>query len=154
ALRADRDPLEALVADGGSILDDPTARPGTIAALRDEIRGVLLGYDVDPDRAERVAALLESTAVPALSPPARDDLATLKAEIVASADLEQLFRPAPPAVGGVVVPSNAARLRAYVRRMRAGGAGIAGDFMASLRAALGHYGITSLDHGDALERAV
>src|SRR5262249_52422918 len=51
-------------------------------------------------------------------------------------------------------PSNASRLRAYLRRMRAGGAGIAEDFLGLLKAALRHYGFESLEHDDALERAL
>ena len=42
----------------------------------------------------------------------------------------------------------------YVRRLRAGGAGIGEEFLALVRAALAHYGIASLEHSDALERAV
>src|SRR5262245_64857017 len=38
--------------------------------------------------------------------------------------------------------------------MRAGGAGIAEDFLDLLKAALRHYGVESLDHDDALERAL
>src|SRR5437667_265638 len=36
----------------------------------------------------------------------------------------------------------------------AGGAGTGEDFRALLRAALGHYGVASLVHGDSLERAL
>jgi acetyl/propionyl-CoA carboxylase alpha subunit/acetyl-CoA carboxylase carboxyltransferase component len=133
---------------------EASARRSAIAALRDETRAVLLGYDADPERARWLATLLESSDPGALSASLRDDLTALTAEVVVFADLEQLFVTAPRTVGGVVVPSNAARLRAYVRRMRAAGAGIAEDFLALLRVALGHYGITSLDHGDSLERAL
>ena len=42
----------------------------------------------------------------------------------------------------------------YVRRLRAGGAGIGEEFLVLVRAALAHYGIASLEHSDALERAV
>jgi acetyl-CoA carboxylase carboxyltransferase component len=42
----------------------------------------------------------------------------------------------------------------YVRRMRAGGAGISEEFLALVRAALAHYGVQGLEHSDALERAV
>ena len=142
---------------GLSILDtwDVERRQAALAALRAEVRAVLLGYDADPERAGHVVALLESVDPETLSPALRADLTTLQQEIVVFADLEQLFVNAPgPVAGGHVTPSNAARLRAYVRRMRAGGAGIGEDFLAQLRAALGHYGTPSLDHGDALERAV
>src|SRR4030095_16852864 len=55
---------------------------------------------------------------------------------------------------GHVDPSNAARLRGYLRRVRAGGAGVAEEVLVLLRAALAHYGIVSLGHGAALERAL
>jgi hypothetical protein len=42
----------------------------------------------------------------------------------------------------------------YVRRIRAGGAGISEEFLELVRAALRHYGVSSLEHSDALERAV
>src|SRR5262249_28989080 len=123
--------------------------------VRAEIRGILLGYDVDPERVHRLVALLES-ADPQMLPEARTtELAALAHEVVVFADLEQLFLTEPRAAGsGHVGPSNAALVRGYVRRMRAGGAGIAEDVLALLRAALGHYGIGKLAHGDALERAL
>ncbi|TMA34076.1 MAG: ATP-grasp domain-containing protein, partial [Deltaproteobacteria bacterium] len=158
-LGPDADPLGAFVggAAGGaadlSALDAPEAsqRRVAITALRDEIRTVLLGYDADPGRTRWLAALLESADQEMPS----GDLAALKHEIVVFADLEQLFFTAPrSAVGGHVGPSNAARLRGYVRRMRAGGAGTDEEFRALVRTALAHYGVASLDHGDALERAL
>ncbi len=166
ALTPEADPLGALLVDPAagaagareiSMLDTWPAsqRQAAIAALRDEIRAVLLGYDADPERAVCLAALLQAADPGALSDALRGDLAALQREIVLYADLDQLFVTAPGATAsGYVAPSNAARLRGYVRRMRAAGAGIGEDFLALLRAALGHYGITSLDHGDALERAL
>src|SRR5438445_5281859 len=158
-LGPDADPLGAFVAGaaGGasdlSALDasEASQRRVAITALRDEIRTVLLGYDADPGRTRWLVALLESADREMPS----GDLAVLKHEIVVFADLEQLFLTAPrSAVSGQVGPSNAARLRGYVRRMRAGGAGTDEDFRALVRTALGHYGVASLDHGDALERAL
>jgi acetyl/propionyl-CoA carboxylase alpha subunit/acetyl-CoA carboxylase carboxyltransferase component len=139
------DPLDALSGDPA---------PGALAALRDEVRSVLLGYDADPARAQRLAALFESIDAHALPTAARDGLVPFAAEIVVFADLEQLFVTAPRDSRGGIGPSNAASLRGYLRRMRAGGAGVAEPFGALLRTALGHYGIASLDHCDPLERAV
>ncbi|TMB39059.1 MAG: ATP-grasp domain-containing protein [Deltaproteobacteria bacterium] len=161
-LGPDVDPVvEPATGAGGppdlSALDarDSRQRRSAVAALRDEVRTVLLGYDTDPERAGRLAALLDSADRGALSRALADDLAALRDEVVVFADLEQLFLTAPrSAAGGGVVPSNAARLRGYLRRMRAGGAGIGEDFRALLRTALGHYGLASLEHGDALERAL
>jgi acetyl/propionyl-CoA carboxylase alpha subunit/acetyl-CoA carboxylase carboxyltransferase component len=162
-LDPEADPLGALLqapegaAQDLSSLDawPPARQDAAIATLRDEIRSVLVGYDADPERAERLAALLASCDESELSDALRDRLAVLAHEIVVFADLEQVFLTAPRAAArGRVDPSNAARLRAFVRRMRAGGAGIADEFLQLLRTALAHYGIGSLDHCDALERAL
>ena len=161
-LGPDTDPLGVDAAGGAgasylSALDarEASERRAAITALREEIRTVLLGYDADPERARWLAALLDSADGGTLSTALASDLTALKHEIVVFADLEQLFLTAPrSASGGQVGPSNAARLRGFVRRMRAGGAGTGEDFRALLRAALAHYGVASLVHGDSLERAL
>src|SRR6185369_10640572 len=99
-------------------------RRAAVAALVEEVRTVLIGYDADPPRAQRLTALLEETDPATLSPALRDELAAIARLIVVFADVEQLFLVAPRAAGkGLVDPSNAARLRAYLRRVRGGGAG-------------------------------
>jgi len=161
-LAPDADPLgvDAAGDAGASDLSAVDAREArerraAIAALREEIRTVLLGYDAEPERARRLAALLDSADGGTLSKTLASDLTALKHEIVVFADLEQLFLTAPrSAPGGQVGPSNAARLRGSLRRVRAGGAGTGEDFRALLGAALGHYGVASLEHGDSLERAL
>src|SRR5262249_40805108 len=125
------------------------------AALREELRGVLLGYDADPERTEKLLALLEAELPGTLSPASGGDLAAIRAEVVLFADVEQLFVRAPRvSAGHEVEPSNSAWLRIYLRRMRGGGTGIPAGFLDLLRAALAHYDITELSHGDALERAM
>ncbi len=149
-------------ADGAAVGDladldgfEPERRRAAIAALRDEVRSVLLGYDFDPARAQALVSLVDSGRADGLSSALRLEVAALGHEAVLFADLEQLFVATPPVAGtGEIEPSNAARLRGYVRRMRAGGAGIADDFLHLLRTALAHYGVTSLAHGDVLERAL
>ncbi|HEY8494521.1 MAG TPA: carboxyl transferase domain-containing protein, partial [Myxococcota bacterium] len=85
----------------------------------------------------------------------RAELAELRHELGVFVDVETLFLRAPRGLAsGGREPSNLARLRAYVRRMAAEGAGIAPAFLALLRRALAHYGIASLAPCDALERAV
>ncbi len=146
ALAREADALAPLLAGGPA-----AGRHAAVAALVDEVRTVLLGYDAEPGRAQRLTALIESIDAAAL----RDELAILVRLVVVFADVEQLFLGAPrSAAKGHVDPSNAARLRAYLRRARGGGAGIAEDFLVLLRAALAHYGIASLAHDAALERAL
>src|SRR3990170_749657 len=123
------------------------------AAAREEVRRVLLGYDASGERTERLAAFLNAALPEGLSEPFRRELAAVREEIAVFADVEQLFIRAPRAsVGGEVGPSNSARLRMYVRRMRAGGAGVSEEFLALVRAALARYGVQTLEHSDALAR--
>ena len=146
-----RGPASLAVLDGASAQE----RRAAVETLREEIGAVLRGYDVDAARVATLAAFLESAESVTLSAATRSDLATLRDEVILFTDVEQLFLAAPRLAGeGTVDPSNAARLRAYVRRMRAGGGGVSESFLALLRTALAHYGVTSLVHHDALERAI
>jgi acetyl/propionyl-CoA carboxylase alpha subunit/acetyl-CoA carboxylase carboxyltransferase component len=131
------------------------ARNEALEAVRDEVLHVFLGYDVNQQRVDRLIALLNAPLPEELSLDFRRALAEIRRELCAFADVEQLMIRSPRAsVSGDLGPSNSARLRVYVRRLRAGGAGISDEFLALVRAALAHYGIASLDHSDALERAV
>ena len=134
---------------GGSAWQD------VMGAVRDEIRRVLLGYDANPARCQSLLEFLEAELPETLSADARSELAEIRQELIAFADVECLFIRAPRAsVSGGLGPSNNARLRMYVRRIRAEGAGIAEEFLALVRKALSHYGVADLTQTDALERAV
>ncbi len=160
------DPLEPLFApEEGERLGHPDllradrASPGTrraaIEAVREEVRRVLLGYDANPERADRLAAFLEAPLPDGLSTSFRSELAELRKELISFVDVARLFIRSPAAsVSGGLGPSNAARLRMFVRRLRAGGAGLAEEYLELVRRALVHYGITGLDPSPALERAV
>jgi acetyl/propionyl-CoA carboxylase alpha subunit/acetyl-CoA carboxylase carboxyltransferase component len=160
------DPLEPLfVPDADGELGEPDlaradaaaqgVRAEALEAVRDEVLHVFLGYDVNEERVERLVALLHAPLAEELSAELRGELAGIRRELCAFADVEQLLIRSPRAsVSGDLGPSNNARLRMFVRRLRASGAGIEEEFLALVRAALSHYGITSLEHGDALERAV
>jgi acetyl/propionyl-CoA carboxylase alpha subunit/acetyl-CoA carboxylase carboxyltransferase component len=131
------------------------ARREAIAAVREEIRRVLLGYDANPARGESLVAFLEAGLPDDLSEDFRLQLSEIRSELVTFADIEELFIRAPRAsVSGELGPSNNARFRMYVRRLRAGGAGIAQEFLDLVKRALSHYGIVDLAPSDALERAV
>ncbi len=130
-------------------------RRSAMAAVRDETRRVLLGYDVNPQRADRLAEFLEASLPSELSEGFCRELVEIREEIVLLADISVLFVRSPAAsVSGELGPSNNARLRMYVRRVRAGGAGLAEEFLDLLRTALAHYGVAKLDPSDALERAI
>jgi acetyl/propionyl-CoA carboxylase alpha subunit/acetyl-CoA carboxylase carboxyltransferase component len=165
-LPSDTDPLDLFFSKGegdeGELPDlqaleraDATARRAAIEASRDEIRRVLMGYDVNPARGERLVALLEGPIPEDLSAALRGELAEIRHELAIFADIEQLFVRAPHAsVSGDVGPSNHARLRAYMRRMATEGSGMPEAFLVILRRALTHYGIESLEASDSLKRAV
>ncbi|UCE86175.1 MAG: ATP-grasp domain-containing protein [Deltaproteobacteria bacterium] len=169
-LPAETDPLDHFFARGR---EGPSGQPDLAAAAaldaadrrlaveaaRDEIYRLLLGYDANPERVEKLVAVLETPLPDGLPEAFRREVFEICHELALFADVEQLFSPAPSTVAGIeeareIRPSNLARLRMYVRRMRAGGAGIAADFLDLLRTALAHYGVSGLAYGDALERAV
>jgi len=134
---------------------DPALRRQGIESLRGEIRRALLGYDVNAERGERLVALLEARLPAGLEPGMLAELAEVRLELTTFADVEQLFIRAPRAsVSGELGPSNNARLRMFVRRLHAAGSGIAPEFLELVSDALAHYGVHSLEPGDALERAV
>ncbi len=156
----EEDPLSLFLSDDGVDLAaadraDPGLRQAAVSAAGEEIRRVLLGYDADPSRVEALLAFLSVPLPDGLSAGLRAQLALVRREAVLFADVEELFIRSPRAsVSGERGPSNQARTRMYVRRMRAGGAGLAQEYLALLRAALAHYGTPDLTGGPETERAV
>ncbi len=132
------DPLEPLFASGaGGELGapdllradaaPPDVRSDALEAVRDEVLHVFLGYDVNEERVERLVSLLDAPLPPELSAEllrrARRDpprAVRLRRRRAAAS-----IRSPRASVSGDLGPSNNARLRMYVRRLRAGGAGIA-----------------------------
>jgi acetyl/propionyl-CoA carboxylase alpha subunit/acetyl-CoA carboxylase carboxyltransferase component len=165
-LPSQRDPLALLfdeAADGGlgepnlSAADhaDLSARRRAIDAFREETRRVVLGFDANVARAERLFAFLEAPIPEDLSESFRRELAEIRHELTTFADMERIFiRAQRASVSGQLGPSNDARFRMYVRRIRAAGAGMAEEFLDLLRQALAHYGVMDLTPSDALDRAV
>jgi acetyl/propionyl-CoA carboxylase alpha subunit/acetyl-CoA carboxylase carboxyltransferase component len=149
-LAADRAVAEGRLGQrGGSAWRD------AMVAVRDEIRRVILGYDANPERCLSLVEFLDAPLPETLSRDACFELAEIRHELIAFADVDRLFIRAPRAsVSGGLGPSNSARLRMYVRRIRAEGAGIAEEFLDLVRKALSHYGLSSLAPTDGLERAV
>jgi len=153
-------PLFANTDSGISDLASADAAPeaerrGALAAAREEVRRVLLGYDTNEARARLLASFLEAPLPEGLSDDFLWELAEIRCELEVFADVDQLFIRAPSAsIGGELGPSNNARLRVFVRRLHAAGAGIDENFLALVQRALSHFGMDSLEHSDALERAV
>ena len=134
----------------------PEDRRSAVSAVREEIRRLILGFDVHPQRAESLIEFLESPLDASLSSQFISELAPAAIELRVAADVEQLFIRSPRAsVSGELGPSNSARMRMFVRRLRAGGAGIASEFLELVSTALAHYGISNLEEDfDEIERAV
>ncbi len=163
AFRETRDPLARLVPLGEAEDPDlkaadalpPVERAAAVESLRGELRRLLLGYDANPELAEGVVRFLEVPLPEELSAEMRRELADLGQELVLFADVARLFwRDPQVGVTGALGPSHYAQLRLYARRTRAGGAGVAPEFLELVRRALAHYGVSSLEPSDALDRAV
>jgi len=161
-LRSEPDPLDAFFRGANGTPDLARAgaaaeaeRRAAIDAAREEIRRVLLGYDVNPERGEKLGAVLEAPLPDALPEGFRWELAELRHELVLFADLEALFSRAPvPSATGEPGPSNRAMLLEAVRRYDQGPAAVPEGLRESLLRALAHYGVRELAPGDALERAL
>jgi len=129
-------------------------RASAIRMLRTETRRILMGYDVNPERAQLLVRALEGS-LEDVGEAFRGELAQLAASIDTYTDIERIFSRSPNAgVGDELGPSNDARMSMYLRRMEAEGAGIDSQFLASLRRALGHYGVASLKPTAQLYRVV
>ena len=153
---AEPDPLDLLIGDL-KVADaaEPGVRHDSVTGSLDEIRRVLLGYDADPERCERLIVFLEAPLPDGLSSGFLSQLALVRRELVVFSDVDRLFVRSPRAsVSGEDGPSNAARMRTLARRIRAAGAGIAEEYLELARRALVHYGVSELVHGVPLERAV
>lgn len=130
-------------------------RRAAIDTLREEVRRVLLGYDANPARAESLTAFLEAPLPENISESFSRELAEIRHEVTAFADVEVLSIRAPSAsISGESGPSNSARLRMLLRRVDAEGAGIDEGYLDLVRAALSHYGVPELSASDALRRAL
>jgi acetyl/propionyl-CoA carboxylase alpha subunit/acetyl-CoA carboxylase carboxyltransferase component len=131
------------------------ARRAAIDTAREEIQRVLMGYDVNPERGEKLAAFLEAPLPEALAESFRWELAEIRHELVLFADIAAVFSRAPqPNDGGGPAPSHHAQLRDFVRRLSFGDAIVSDAFRAALSRALAGYGVSELAPSDALDRAV
>ena len=161
-----RDPLSVLFRpDGDEVLGKPdleaanridaSERRSAMNIVREEVRRVVLGFDANPARAEKLVDFLEAPVSEELSEEFRRELAEIRHELRTFVDTEDIFSRAPGVLeSGELAPSNDARFRMYIRRIRASGTGISEDFLEQVRAALSQYGVRNLEPGDALERAV
>ena len=129
-------------------------RGSAVAALRREAQRILMGYDVNPARADLVVAILEGS-LEGVSGALRTEFAQLGRVAAIYNDIETLFSRSPTRIeGDDLGPSNDARMAMYLRRVAAEGVGIAPFFLDYVQAALLHYEVESLAPNDSLHRAV
>jgi acetyl/propionyl-CoA carboxylase alpha subunit/acetyl-CoA carboxylase carboxyltransferase component len=134
---------------------DPELSSAAMFAVRDEVRRIVLGYDAAAPRVASLVALLEAPLPKDLPPSFLAQLAEVRHELIVFADIERLFATRRITRDqGELQPSNNAQMRTFVRRMRAGGAGLDEAFITKLKAALAHYGVSDLEYSDTLEVVV
>ncbi|MFG1602502.1 carboxyl transferase domain-containing protein [Actinoplanes sp. NPDC049265] len=143
---------EAASSSAGSI-DLPAAEGGEPTADRslEDLRSLLLGFDVEPDDRKRLLAGYLSARGGRVSP-GEADLMTV------FADLLELSRNKP---GGDIelepgspVHSPREYFHSYLQSLDVERAGVPETFQARLQRVLGHYGVTALDRTPELESAV
>ncbi|GGO32298.1 ATP-binding protein [Micromonospora parathelypteridis] len=141
-------------------LDLPTATENVPAYERsqrglEDLRGLLLGFDVDPHDDRRV---LDGylTARPAAADAGSRPLAAELDLIEVFADLAELSRNRPTGEDGGASHVHSAReyFHTYLQSLDVERAGLPDAFQTRLAKALGHYGVTDLERSPALEGAV
>ncbi len=157
---SERDPLELFSGPDQSVALERAAsapaaeRAAALEALGGEVRRILMGYDINEERAAQLMALLDSP-LGQPSPALRTELSHLLRHLSLFTNLEVIFtRTAPRVQGEDFSPSNDAWMVLYLRRIAAKGAGIEPVFLERLLTALRHYGIDSLEPSERLHRAV
>ena len=93
------DPLAVPDLERGRRRRAERAPPGDRHGCAEEIRRVLLGYDLNPARGERLVDFLDQPLPEGLSEAFRRELAEIRFELTAFADVEQLFIRAPRRLG-------------------------------------------------------
>ncbi|MEV6629130.1 carboxyl transferase domain-containing protein [Actinoplanes sp. NPDC051470] len=152
------DAVEEATSAVTGVVDLPEAPADPPAAARaerglEDLRGLLLGFDVDPDDRRRVAGYLTTRA--ALGGRVSDGEVDL---LTVFADLLELSRNKP---GGDIeiepgspVHSPREYFHSYLQSLDVERAGVPETFQARLRRVLGHYGVATLDRTRELEAAV
>ena len=143
-----------------AVLDLPEAPEGVLAAERadrdrDELRSLLLGFDVDPDENRTLLDdYLAARAVVAeeSGPPLADEVELIDAY----ADIAELARRRPKEddILHEEVRSAREQFHVYLQSLDVEVGGLPASFQTRLGYALSHYGITELDRNTDLEGAV
>ena len=161
-LHSEPDPLDSFFSDGAGAPDLSRAeglpdaeRRVALDAVREEVRRVLMGFDLNLERGEKLAQLLEAPLPRGLAERFRWELAEIRHELQLFTDIEQLFSRAPlPRPGGEAGPSSRALLLDWARRYREGEEALEEGLRPAVLRALAHYGVTELEPSEELERAL
>jgi acetyl/propionyl-CoA carboxylase alpha subunit/acetyl-CoA carboxylase carboxyltransferase component len=162
------DSLALLFTDDNGLLGQPNLagfitapeadRAKTMAAVRDELRRTVLGYDTFKPRVERLIALFESPLPENIPADVAQQLSQIREQVMVFVDVERLFLRSTRrrlGTGELDQLSNNALMRLFVRRMRAEGEGLSEPFLKVLKRGLSHYDeVVGLEYGGNLERAV
>ncbi|HEX9306370.1 MAG TPA: carboxyl transferase domain-containing protein [Anaeromyxobacter sp.] len=142
------EPLPLTAAPAGTEAATPKDR---YLACIDELRRVALGFDVAPMEAKALAAGWREAAAKV----ERDDGEVLRAEeaaVMAFSDVQSLYRHTRRGDGDAPPPLE--ELWRYLHEPERRGAGLSATFVATLRRALAHYGLSLDEPGQALEVAL
>ncbi|RLP86433.1 carboxyl transferase domain-containing protein [Micromonospora sp. CV4] len=161
--------LEPLADDAAETADDPAAvaveldLPATAETVpaylrsgrgQEDLRGLLLGFDVDPHDDRRVLddyLTARREATEAGHRPLAEELDLIEV----FADLTELSRNRPTGEdGGAHARSAREYFHTYLQSLDVERAGLPDSFQAKLAKALGHYGVTDLERSPELESAV
>jgi acetyl/propionyl-CoA carboxylase alpha subunit/acetyl-CoA carboxylase carboxyltransferase component len=130
------------------------AAPSRCRENLEELRQLMLGFDIEPRRAARLVAECHQRAA---APEESEQIQRLEEEILEIfADICSLFgrHPAVDRASGGEAPSAEAHLFAYLRMLERQGEGLPADFLEALRRALAHYGVHLLERSRELEEAM
>jgi acetyl/propionyl-CoA carboxylase alpha subunit/acetyl-CoA carboxylase carboxyltransferase component len=158
-LRLDPDDAEP-AAEPGTPLDLHAPSPAAPATPRErylaaltELNRILLGFDVSPAEAKKLAASWAELTAAVVS----DDpqvLAAEEAAFSAFADVQSLYSRTPRREGGTAQKPPLEELWRYLHEPEQRGEGLSADFVDGLRRALSHYGVALESPGADLETAL
>jgi len=120
----------------------------------DELRQMMLGFDVSP---ERTARLLSAWNQGAETQADDGEIWRREGEILSIfVDICSLFRRNPMAIDqtGGEAPSTEAYLFSYLRMLDTHGEGLPPEFVGAVERAVAHYGVATLDRSPALEESL
>ncbi len=136
-------------AQAAADLDDPEARR---RHNLEELRQLMLGFDISAERTKRLLA--EWNDLPESDP--GGEIGKQEDEILnIFVDICSLFRTNPKHTEDAEEsPSTEAYLFSYLRMLDTQGENLPEDFLAALRRAVAHYGVTTLDRSPELEESL